>query len=451
MIVAGSPALDYTDPMSFLQESNYRLKKVRLRARARARLLKRSLRDLRSQPSTELGLLSPEERAILLEEATSQLRELVQINSSAGEVQGVGLVQSFLFTELTHLGFEVEFIPNKQFLSGDMLLATKPSKAHTPYVTLIAHADTVLPPSEEPFVVSEDGRYAVGSGVIDNKGGLIVALLGLRLFLKRVPSPSFSLRWAISPNEEEGSQGFIDFYRELAQDTFMALGFEPSLDDGSIIESRRGNRWYDIRVRGKEAHAGRSQGQHINAAHELSRKIYHLSRLNDDKHNIAVNVGHIEGGANRFNIICGEARAKLDVRFSDFEGRDQVTKAIEKILNKNFYSTKDHSQWAQTVYQIVDDCPPFEVNKNSRPYLKAMTGFIEQVEGLKVGTQRAGGAGDVNHLSKPKTIVIDGLGARGGQMHTDGEFIYLPSLVSRAEALALYLEYVHRSGVKPQT
>ena len=49
--------------------------------------------------------------------------------------------------------------------------------------------------------------------------------------------------------------GFIPVYQEYANDTLFALGFEPALSNGSIICKRRGNRWYEIEVTGREAHA----------------------------------------------------------------------------------------------------------------------------------------------------------------------------------------------------
>ena len=63
-----------------------------------------------------------------------------------------------------------------------------------------------------------------------------------------------------------------NFYRELAANTAIAFGLEPALDNGSIIHQRRGNRWYEINVEGREAHAGRSYGTHANAAHDLAAK-----------------------------------------------------------------------------------------------------------------------------------------------------------------------------------
>lgn len=424
--------------MSWLKNLDFKWTRAGIRLRARRRLWQRALRERARRTPRELGssaLLGPEERQVLLTEATELLNELAQIDSS--QTQGVRLVQSFMATELEHLGFRTTLISNPKFDSAEFVLADL--SRGPKYVTLVAHADTVLPPFDPPFVLFDEGQKAHGSGVIDNKGGLLVALLGLRLFLKQHPAPSFSIRFAISPNEERGSQGFIELYRKLAEDTWMALGFEPSLDDGSIIESRRGNRWYEVTVTGLEAHAGRSQGHHINAAHELSRKIYHLGRLSDEKKNVSVNVGSLQGGGGRYNIICGQAQALLDVRFSDFEGRDHVTKSIEKILDKKFHSTKDQSLWASTSYKVVDDCPPFEVNKISRVQLKTMLRLIEKVEGAKVTSLKAGGAGDVNYLSQPGTVVMDGLGAKGGQMHTEDEFVVLSSLVTRAEALALFL------------
>ena len=177
--------------------------------------------------------------------------------------------------------------------------------------------------------------------MIDNKGGLIVGLAALERFLRKFADTRYSLRVICSPNEEMGSVGFTEIFRELAPSSVVGFGLEPALDNGSVIHQRRGNRWYEIKVLGHEAHAGRSYGQHVNAAHDLAAKIVALSKLNDLPKHISVNIGHFEGGKDRFNIICGEARAKLDVRFATLESREAVHAKIERILQTPFEFSVD--------------------------------------------------------------------------------------------------------------
>lgn len=386
------------------------------------------------------------------------LEELVAIDSVTSNIAGVNLVQNILGEQLTRLGFTLNWIDNPRgsAASGRLLdarLAPEGSEREPiRWINFVSHADTVLGLEHlGPFEVLAGGRVARGSGVIDNKGGLVVAILGIALFLRQQSTlgpREFGLRFISSPNEEAGSVGFNDMFRSYGKDAVMALGFEPALDNGNIIRSRRGNRWYRISVKGIEAHAGRSRGEHVNAAHELAIKIAKFHALNDPKNDIAVNVGRIEGGHDRFNVICGFAEAKLDTRFSTFKGRDLLHDRLEKILNRSTVFNRDRSVGAETSYEICDDCPPFSSTRRSRTLVKELLTIIQDIEGQSIEAEMAGGAGDVNYMSDRANIVIDGLGPVGGRMHTEDEFIWLPSLSSRALALGRFLSLIETKKMR---
>src|SRR6202012_2338311 len=142
---------------------------------------------------------------------------------------------------------------------------------------------------------------------------------------------------------------------------------------------RRGNRWYDITVVGREAHAGRSKGEHVNAAHELAYKIVKFHKLSKPHKDVSVNVGAVTAGRDKFNVICGQAQCKLDVRFGDFESRDRVHRKIEKILNTPKLRSLIGDHECQVSYTLADDCPPFASNQRSRRAVKQYLKAIESV------------------------------------------------------------------------
>ncbi len=423
-----------------------RFRRGKRKTKARARLFKRNLKQRFSHWKMSASpMLSSTERLSLMESYTELLKAMVEIDSQTQVIEGVNKVQNLLSDELKKLGFESEWYSNPDTESGDLLVAELKGESDK-FITMVGHADTVLSPFEpNGFEFFEDDHKVKGSGVIDDKGGLVVALGGLELFLRK-NKPKYSIRFVSSPNEEGGSVGFLEHFRRCSEDTVLALGFEPSLEDGSIIESRRGNRWYNVTIKGKEAHAGRSHGHHVNAAHEFAKKISALDKLTDYKKNVAVNVGAVYGGRDRHNIICGDLSAKLDVRFSTFKDREQLHAAIEKVFNKKYIKSIDGMDHAHTSYEIVDDCPPFSSSKKAKPFIKKYAALVSSIERAKCYAVKAGGAGDVNYISKKSIVVLDGLGPKGGKMHTEDEFIYLPSLVTRAESLATFLEYVNESG-----
>jgi glutamate carboxypeptidase len=393
-------------------------------------VLKQSIRRL---PWFQTPVLENLNSSIDSSRELAELREFVEVSSPSHLRAGVEQLQNRMRDELSDLGFDCRMLPHPEDKFAPFLLAEIKGRS-ADFVTLICHTDTVLP--SDGFRLNEDGSVAYGSGVIDNKGGLVVMLSALRRYLKSNPEFKYGLRVMCSPNEEVGSNGYIPVYLQHATDTLFAVGMEPALENGSIICQRRGNRWYDIEVVGREAHAGRSQGEHVNAAHDLAKKITALAALNQPKKEIAVNIGHLQGGQDRYNIICGRATAKLDVRFSTLKHRDWLHQKIHAILETPQESSSCGRFKSQTLYQIVDDCPPVSPTrkalKMSQTYIQTILGL----EGRKIKAEPAGGAGDVNYLSRSGVVVLDGFGPVGGEMHTKREFVDVKTLATRSMALA---------------
>lgn len=366
----------------------------------------------------------------------SLLEKLVLISSATQNVKGVDGVQRVLSAPLQEMGFQVQRLPCPRQNYADLLIATY-SGEDPRFINLIGHADTVLPASNDyAFEISKDGTIARGAGIADDKAGLVVALEGLKRFLNKNTKPKYSLRFISSPSEELGSTAFIPLYKEMAKDSVMALGFEPSLEDGSIVHSRRGNRWYDVRVKGHAAHAGRSFGFHVNAAHVAAKKIVELEELTNYKKGVSVNVGGIQSREDHYNVVCDEVRFKLDTRFSDNKEEKKLRKAIQQILLKSPVYSIDKKLKSKITFEVADDCPSFKASRKSKQFAEAYVSSVYKLENQKIKAVASGGAGDVNHMSRKKGIVIlDGLGAVSGKIHTHEEFVYLPSLETRAEAL----------------
>lgn len=380
---------------------------------------------------------------VLQTRAEALLEEMVNIDSTTPDVAGVKRIQEIVSRELLSMGFLVRTLenPDPTVDSGHLIEGILEGES-AEFITFVSHADTVLDvASVGHYRRLPDSLHARGSGVIDNKGGLVVALEGLRAHLegKKNSRPDFSLRFVCSPNEEAGSPGWHDYFRKCAIDSKVVLGFEPALENGSIIESRRGNRWYEVVVEGREAHAGRCRGEQVNAAHDLAMKIARLHKLTNVKAGLSVNVGHIEGGRDRFNVVCGRAGAKIDARFGSFESREKLHKQIEKILLEPAVVSPLTGETSRSTYTIADDCPPFSSTSDSRSLLKAYLKAVARIEGRTIVSEKAGGAGDVNYMSREGVVVLDGFGPIGGKMHTTEEFVFLPSLSTRSLALAAFL------------
>lgn len=310
------------------------------------------------------------------------------------------------------------------------------------FITFIIHADTVFERFSgfTTYQISADGKTAKGPGVIDDKGGIVVLLSGLKDYLNKKNIPEYSLRIISSPGEEVGTPEFLPLFKKYSGDSILALGFEPCLDDGSIIDGRRGNRWFNIKVIGREAHAGRAHKDGINACWELSKKLDSISKLTDYSNDLTVSIGHIEGGKDKYNIVCGEASAKIDIRFSNIEARDKFHKKFEQIMTHSSVLSISDKKPTSASFEITDETLPFYPTPESMKKINTLKNLIEKHEGRKISSAKSGGAADTNNFSRPGLPIIDGLGACGGKMHTQDEYIELSSLISRAKVLSNFLE-----------
>lgn len=373
------------------------------------------------------------------------LKELVEMNSSSTNRAGVSHVQECVAEQLRNLGFDLVFEANPATdRCGEKLLIAELSLGGSkdPFVNLVTHADTVFESEADlpKFRIDNERLVGIGPGVIDDKGGIVVALSGICRYLRQKEA-NLNLRFICSPSEEIGSPGFQKIFQDLSVSSKMVLAFEPGMENGSIIESRRGNRWYEINVEGQAGHSGRDHKRGINAAHELAHKVTHFHSLTDYEKDLTLNVGEVSGGS-KFNIICGHAHAKLDVRFSDIEMRDHAHCEIERIINTSFIGINSEGNVPKSGYKIVDDCPPLAKKEESCFFIQKYLDIVEEVEGKPIQATQSGGTADCNYMSREGLAIIDGLGATGGGMHTLSEYVHIRSLETRSESLNRFLQLV---------
>ena len=84
---------------------------------------------------------------------------------------------------------------------------------------------------------------------------------------------------------------------------------------------------FTIEARGRAAHAGLEPEKGASAILELARQTDRLHALNGNSGGISVNVGVFHGGT-LSNVVAGEARAEIDVRFSSAEEAVRIEKEI---------------------------------------------------------------------------------------------------------------------------
>jgi glutamate carboxypeptidase len=376
------------------------------------------------------------------------LKKIVEINSGSKNFAGVKEVERVIEGELTALGFSTAYLDNPEgmSLSAPMLVGVLKGKRPDRFVTLVTHADTVFESSSGFLKFSESpddpaGPQLLGPGVGDDKGGLVIALSGMKQLLSLGHELPYSIRFLVSPNEEVGSPGFESVFKSFAKDSVAVLGFEDAPANGEIVDGRSAISKYTLSITGKEAHAGTNHADGINACIELSQKLVELAKITDYKNRITLNVGAVSGGSEKTNVVCGSASASFEVRYPDVKTQKLVQAKIEKILRKVFVHSSSGNVPSITEFTLKPGRPPFGMNAKSRPYIAKYREILTADEDRPIQSGPMGGSADVSYLAGPDMIVIDDLGAVGGAAHTKEEHILKSSLVTRSKAFVEFMRW----------
>lgn len=303
-----------------------------------------------------------------------------------------------------------------------------------PRVLIAGHLDTVFPPgsSFNEMTVSTDGRTAIGPGVVDMKGGLLVACVAL----EALAEAGIPVRWSFLMNsdEETGTYCSERHLRDESSRHDVGIALEPALPGGELAIQRKGSGQFSIAVDGRCAHAGREFEKGVSAVYALAHVLTKVETFSDLDRGVTVNVGPLVGGS-ATNVVPPHAQAWGNARFPDPESGDALQDKLAALADDG-----DDGDDAMPRVRVMRS-----FNRPAKPLIPETERFAllarEAAESLGQSLPFAstGGVCDGNVMQDAGLPTIDTLGVRGGGLHTHDERIELDSLHERAALLACLL------------
>lgn len=299
-------------------------------------------------------------------------------------------------------------------------------------VYLGGHYDTVFA-ADHPFqkVRSLEDGILNGPGVADLKGGLVVMLYALQAFERSPYAKEIGWEVFLNPDEEIGSPGSAPLLAAAAKRNTLGLVFEPSMPDGRLAGARKGSGNFTVVMKGRAAHAGRNPEQGRNAVVALAEYIQTLYALNGAREGLTINPGVISGGTT-VNSVPDNAVLRFNVRLAKPEDQSWFESQLDEIA-KTFAGRDGFSH---TIYGGFSR-PPKPLDKNL-PLFEALKACANSL-GQPLDWYATGGVCDGNNLAAAGLINVDSLGVRGGNLHSDQEYMHVDSLVERAQLACLFL------------
>ena len=405
--------------------------------------------------------LSPAEQQIVqtvdteYERHVSLLERLTNQNSGTRNIDGNRAVMEMLRPEFEALGFTVEIIDQSAVDRAGHFFARHVGTADGKRILLIAHTDTVFERDSDFQTFERDGDQAIGPGVYDNKGGIIVILSALRAMQAAGMLNGANITVAITGDEEDFGEPAVISRRDLiaaGQWADVALGFESlSIQDGrdmGVIARRSSNAW-TLETQGNAGHSSGIFSEWLGdgAIFEMAR-ILHRFRTELPEPSLTFNVGLIAGGTTaalgenllsaeatgKTNIVPPIAMARGDFRTLTQEQTDRVRARMEAIVFDHSPGTSARITFDEAVYPPM---APTDGNRALLARLNAINADLGLDEQAELDPMRRGAA-DISFVA-PYADGLAGLGPSGERAHAPGETIHLDSIRRQASRAAILI------------
>ncbi len=350
----------------------------------------------------------------------ADVEALVRIESPSNDVDGINRVQNLTESWFAEFG-QIQRHPSHH---GDVVHAHIQGRS-SERIVFLAHIDTVYPVGTWNNVWSVQGDQAFGPGTYDMKAGAVQALWALRALKSLGLTPSSSVDFLLTSDEETGSEVGRPYIEELAKDAKAVLVLEPPYMNGDLKIARKGVGEYKFNIYGKAAHQGLEPQNGRNAVVSAAHLISELVKLQDWEKGTTLGPNVIQGGTVS-NVVADHVTLEVDLRIWSLDEAERADKALRAI-----------QPLEGTRYEISGGLnrPPMEPTEGSLKLFDEAKKIANEI-GVDVGMARVGGGSDGNFTSR-LAPTLDGFGAFGAGAHQkDIENIHIPSLAPRTALIA---------------
>ena len=355
--------------------------------------------------------------------AERELEALVAVSSPSGDVEGAeecaALATAFLPTEA-----EVERVvcstPNH---APDLVGRLRGGGERR--IVFLGHLDTVIH-HEAHRPLGREGDRLTGSGAVDMKGGVALALALMRE-LAEGPELYAELAVLLVNDEEWRTAPFAHAERFADFDACLCFeaGQRGSGGEEAVIVKRKAAATLRVDAHGRSSHSGSAPELGRSALLALAAAAQTVAAHSDPGGPDRLTaVPTILRSGDAFNVVPAKGELLCDLRADRLEAFDPVLAAMPAEHDEVRLETTMVRAWP---------------GMDSREATAGVLADASERLGRPIVGSERGGASDASHLAAGGIeLTIDGLGPRGGGAHTPDEWVSAESLHSRAEvALAV--------------
>lgn len=367
------------------------------------------------------------------DEMIEKWKTLVNLEGYFDEQENVEKVAAYLKAEFESEGFECHIEPSPVKRAGVLVGILGKERKNAP-VLFSGHMDTVHPTGcfggPNPFKI-ENGK-AYGPGVLDMKGGIIIALYVAKA-LNSIGFDERPIKIVFAGDEEGDHEGtdFANYMQQQAKGAICAFNMETGNVENNICVGRKTLYNVNATIHGVGGHSGNDFVKGANAVHEAVMKTYHMIPLTDLEKGSTVTTSILKGGdiVARIPDTCELA---YDVRFASAAEGTRLKERIAEIMETTY------TPGTSTEYEIVEaNFPTYEDTEDVEKLLSFVNRIATDNGFPAFGSVKLGGASDAGNIQRAGIPVLCSCGVCGQYNHNLKEYAIVQSLFDRTEIWSL--------------
>lgn len=364
-------------------------------------------------------------------------KTIVNMEDYFADVEDTARVRDWLQNEMEETGFTCQvydrLAPGFTGPIVGILGADRPGKP----IIFSGHLDTVQPKGAfgaNPFHI-EDGK-AYGPGVLDMKGGIIIALYVAKA-LNHLGYKERPIKFVFDAEEEESHTNadnhVTEFFIQESKDALCSFHMETGHITNSLCVGRKAKyQWY-VTVHGVGGHAGNDFVNGRNALHEAAMKIAAISKLTDLDKGTTVTASICRAGDE--SMICAipeRCEFVAETRFTSEEEKERILREMTEIL-----TTANIEGTTTEFYHDTPQFMAFHPNEKIMGFLDFLNGVAAENGFPEFGAIELGGSADSGAIAASGIPILCSCGVIGQYNHNLKEYAVVESMFDRAKIYTL--------------
>ncbi len=359
------------------------------------------------------------------------LEKFVNINTHVRNIEGVNQLSCGLHKELKRLGFNFQKIDQPEI--GDIYLYTNsPTQKYD--ILLLGNIDTAERIEDHHYFRETEQKY-YGTGIWQNKGGLVIMLAALQALKSNRVINKSKIGLLLTTDSSIKNKVSAKIIKKKTTCAKYIIGLTGAFLDGGLVTSRSGAATYNISM---NLTNNQSENNISQIAKLFSKLNTSLINLSDNDAGILVTPSNMIFSSNVANVTAN-GKINLSVRYQNATQLQKIETKIFKLVTQKYKKLSDG------YVNVGNKRPVMERTEQVDFMWKTVKTLADKLH-IRLREEHRWSSSDICFAGSDQ-FTIDGFGPVGTESKNHDEYILKYSLIERSALLAALIHNLENESI----